>query len=111
MVERQVHFITAANSIKNNSLVRGFSNLSKAIPVERPQDNSISGKGTITKIKNSQLIGKGTKFTEIDVKSAIKVGKQELKIKKVLNDEEIVLESPCLEEISSPHSYTILPKL
>jgi glycerol-3-phosphate O-acyltransferase/dihydroxyacetone phosphate acyltransferase len=64
VLNRPINFIAAAKSCRRTflgPLIRGTG----AIPVERPQDIAFKGEGTIIKVRDRAIIGKGTAFSRL----------------------------------------------
>ena len=74
-MKRSVHFVAAAASMRRH-IIGPMLVSSGAIPVERPQDVAVKGKGKILKIEGKRIFGEDTEFTKIKVKSILKIGKQ-----------------------------------
>lgn len=74
-VKREINFVAAAASIRRR-IIGDLLKISGAIPLERAQDLAKKGQGTITTIENGRILGKGTKFSELKLKSLIKIKKQ-----------------------------------
>lgn len=54
--------------------------LAQAIPVERAQDLAQKGPGHIDRVENGVVYGINTKFTTLQPKTVIKIGKIEVKL-------------------------------
>ena len=58
-INRKISFVTAAKSLRRN-IIGPMLSASEAIPVERPQDVAVKGKGTIVSIEGDEIHGEGT---------------------------------------------------
>lgn len=65
LMKRQVQFIAAAKSMRR-AVIGHIGRALKSIPVERPQDLAVKGKGKIRYIsqREKKVIGENTRFTK-----------------------------------------------
>ena len=84
---------------------------SEAIPVERPQDVAVKGKGVIVSVEGKEIHGEGTEFTKIKPKSTLGIGKQEFFVKEIINDTLIITGTTDYEPVEGNCPYKVIPKL
>lgn len=86
VIKRPISYIAAAKSCRRpfiGALLRG----SGVIPVERPQDLTSKGEGTIVQIKDKIITGKDTKFTKFSKGYSITLGnKSEIMVTEIISD-------------------------
>lgn len=112
---RRVSFLMAATVISTQSFkkrVVGFlGRCFGAIPVKRPQDYVIEGRGLLTVSANStRVTGSKTDFqSQLAAGDSIKFSKKTYIVKEVLSDTELELTTPASE--TQDMKFTIIPKL
>jgi len=111
---RQISFMIAEKSYHRP----GIGHIAKAvrsIPVGRPQDVAVAGKGTLLMDGSVTVRGQGTQFTtQIITGATILLKGQEaaLKINKVISDSELELAAPApIKDASKGIEYKVLPKI
>lgn len=112
---RRVSFLMAATVFYTQSFkkrVVGFlGRCLGAIPVKRPQDYVIEGKGLVNLQEGArQLIGVRTEFqSQITVGDSVKFAKNTYLVSQVISDTELELSTPGIH--TQDMKYTIIPKL
>lgn len=113
-VPRKIGFIIAAKSYRK-AVIGHLAKAAHAIPVERPQDIAKNGTGRITEIKETTIIGTGTKFTE-EVKPGdtlkIKDVALDVIIKQINSDTELTYSTELdISKAGVDLTFKIFPKL
>jgi glycerol-3-phosphate O-acyltransferase/dihydroxyacetone phosphate acyltransferase len=84
---RIISFIAAAKSMRRR-VIGDIIKMAHAIPLERAQDLAVPGPGVITSLNGDTLIGKNTKFTELQIGGSLEVGNYgEFRIKAIRSDD------------------------
>lgn len=107
---RKLRFLIAAKSIKR-WFVGFMAKIIESIPVQRPQDSAVPGRGTVTG-SSTVIVGEGTAFTKDFQKTdSIFVGGEPRRIANIKSDTELTLKHPLSEPLSVPSMYKVFPRI
>ena len=119
---RQLSFCMAASSY-SFPIVGYLAKKINVIPVYRPDDGKILGKGKIKMISSNEIIGINTKFIEqtkkfeLGVNSILINNKERCIIEKIESDNKIIIKDDeklfetLKKEINNEYSYYLIPKM
>ncbi|EGD82651.1 hypothetical protein PTSG_03309 [Salpingoeca rosetta] len=107
---RDLRFLIAAKSVKR-WFVGFMARLINSIPVQRPQDAAVRGKGTVTG-SSTLIVGHGTTFTkDFQVTDSIFVAGEAYRIEKIVSDTRLVLKRPLTRALPVRAKFKIFPRI
>lgn len=110
--EREVSFTMAASSY-SKPVIGQMAKALNVIPVYRPEDSKVKGKGKVSFLSRNEIEGKGTNFLEFSQKSGLSsiiiLGKTYL-VDKVLSEDRLKIKEEA-EIVSGDLDYYLIPKI